>query len=1552
MRGVRAVGLLLVVVGGMLVPPVGSAQELSVEASGLFFENPRFLVEQNAYFPLALESGGTVYVVYQEVVRRGPESGEIYISIAASARGRSWEYRRRIAGPIAYDRESPPVVFSAEVDEDGNIYLALVDSPSETRIVVSSDGGESFSEAATLETQVTSVAPRLFVSSDGGLLLFVNQNVGATQSILYSYSADGRQWSSFDEIVTEPEIGFNFLPDHARLDGRDYVVFQSVNPTEAPTYQLYLKESTDGGRSWGPSQLLSDFQPLEAGDSYLDYDNQRPFIEAVNGNLALVWERQTGTRTRRIFYADIGPDGNIRGRPESVSGGLDPANYPQIVRHNGRTFVMWFTNPFGSSDIRIAARVRGLWRSRTLSSIAGASTFSSPIVHRGRLHVFWQNRRGEGAPSLVYLEPDQRAAPPELRAANFVPDRRSSQERASFTWEPPDDPSGIAGYNATWSRNPNAFVPRRIEYEPLTQSASFAAPEDGEWYLRIIAVDRAGNWSAPETLSFFRDTTPPPPVVFEEPETDEDGFLTSNTFTLGWEPPEAEDVAGYSVTLRRIARGGGDAPREYNASVQLPQRVVTRTPSISRNNIDNGLWALSVAPVDTVGNIGETRTMFVRFDKYIPVTEVYRIATTRDMLNRYNLTIDGRGFTANGVIDRVILDADGAEPYDHVFSRSEGDFRLADNRNIDGLTVDNIDTGRYEVILSHTGRGLYRVRRALSFEAPGTVTFGDFRIAAPPSFSVGAGGRWSFDGWEPLVWVSVALLGLLALFSGTRLVAVAREGRELRLEVQALIASEPMPREQKEQRLEVMSRKRTSLRVKFSVFVVVLVVSVILALALILGNTALERQEQTLARGLEQRVEVLLDSVTTQAEDLLVSPADNRVDLATLSDQANVMAEGLYVTITGPARDGSGFDAVWATSDDVLTTESTGGVPRTLSTESFVPGESGIEDPVSGVQAELEGQINETARQMLGDIPVQLAQVRQELTNLLRQGVAPDDPELLDLDETQRELQQRQNEILDEVGNVFRSVPAFEPEELSTENTEYVFYQPVVFARAQDDPETAPYFRGIVRLGISTELILEEIDTARRQLIISTAIVALGALAGGIGGALLLATIVVIPIRRLVDGVAVIRDTEQKEKLRDHVIDVRTRDELSELAETVNSMTRGLVKAAEANKDLSFGKELQKEFLPLEKDNSNKKLSMAREVLPEVEFSGYYEGAKGVSGDYFRYQRLDEDHWAVIKCDISGKGISAALIMVQVATMFTSYFRDWTLRSKGLGLKSFVTQVNDIIASMGFSGKFAAFVVGILNIKTGKMRLCNAGDTKMHVFDAGQREMVIHDLADNPSAGPFPSDDMLFEMKVPNGFQENVHQMKAGDILVLFTDGIEEAKRILRDETYAPVTVGKEDYDAGRLPEWLDPYVKDGRVNHDEDSGEFGEEFGVPRVQAVVNAFQNGRRYRLEKLMDPDGDDELIFDFSDVEKNIENLVLALVSVEKIYRMYRPREVTQDDRVQIDIRIDDFLKSHFRQYDRFFRYPVDLGEDTQYRYYARVREDEQYDDLTVLAVEKK
>jgi len=511
----------------------------------------------------------------------------------------------------------------------------------------------------------------------------------------------------------------------------------------------------------------------------------------------------------------------------------------------------------------------------------------------------------------------------------------------------------------------------------------------------------------------------------------------------------------------------------------------------------------------------------------------------------------------------------------------------------------------------------------------------------------------------------------------------------------------------------------------------------------------------------------------------------------------------------------------------------------------------------------------------------------------------------------------------------------------------YIFYYPVVYFA----PDDSFFYHGLVRLAVGTKTIQQAIARAQLALLSTTGGIALFAVALGVLGAIILASIVVTPIRRLVKGVATIRDTEDKEELKSHTINVGTRDEIGLLAETVNDMTQGLVKAAAANKELLIGKDIQKMFLPLEKDKQGKKLSTAGEETPLVEMYGYYEGAKQVSGDYFDFRKLDDTHYAFMKCDVSGKGVSAALIMVEVATLFISYFRDWQkrkenilaladtkARQKAVGelerVDTLVYTINDMLEERAFAGRFAAFTVGVLNLEAGTATICNAGDNLLHVYDAAERRMVQKEHPKQPAAGVFPS--MLVEMK--SGYRQVKERLDKGDALFLFTDGFEEARRCFRNAGLEKVPCDAPELKEGE--EHLGTHKK----------GEDYEDFGVSRIEGVVNAAFSRGRYQLVRhhLTAPE---ELTFDFSRCEGTVREAVLALVAVEKVFRLIPDPRAGVEQNVVVDSRVDAFLKEHFVQYQQHFSHQVD-GPAGAYVTFANLREDEQYDDLTILVIRRK
>lgn len=1600
-RGGIALGLLITFVatlpvlgqdeGGLAGGAVGSSSR------EFFFEPPRLMSPGAARYPALKAGAWGVALAYQEEVTT-ETGGNVYLTVARSTDGGSWSVNRRVLGPFAYRGSAVPPFYDLQVDHTGIAWVAVAESATNTRILRFDRDG-SYRETARLETATTTVAPRLFVDERGRLSLYLVQNVAGLLTIVHATSDDGTRWSGFESLVERNDLPLNLTPTIASYRGTYYLVFQSLDPARRSTFQLFLSRSTDAGADWDDPIRLTDFFDVERAASADSHDNQRPFLHVHDDRLFLAWERRLQTGNPQIFVAELDSAGALVGEPVAVTSRLSAAADPSLFTIDGRLYVAWFTSPVGNSQV-VFAEVPRLGRDTLRDSAdsadapaAGTTTtpndtasvespaavtpltpssqtsrFPEFAVINGQLHTVWQRRTQDGSPRVYYLEPDQRSTPPALEPANFATHARTKNTVADIRWQIPQDTAGIAGYSYTWSRDRTEVPPREVTLSTDVGSLRLPTEEDGAWYFRIRSTDRAGNWSDPAEAVFLRDTSPPDAVSFVQPPLDEDGYLTSNTFVVRWSPGSPSDTVGYTYSLDRLG-----VPRSVVNEGSLPQPnlvadVLVRDPYIETENLDDGLYALTVSAIDQVGNVGPSNRLLLRANKYVPVTIVRNVEVDVDPIGRLTLAIGGRGFSANGAVSRIVLDRNAEPPYDYDFRLNQGDYALRSDRAISSLLVDRVETGSYRIGLDHPERGITFTDDRFSLQERGLITFGDYTLRHRPTY------RFQTVRWFSIPVGGIGLIAVLALaaiaivFSTFRVRSIVVEARRITAEARRLMAA-PGVEEQRELAEQVRRLKRhgVSLRVKFTLFVVVLVAGVVALVSLPLSNYTLANQQAVLARGLEDRVAVLLDSLSGSARQFLPTAVENQIDLALLPNQMEAMSEATYVTVTGAGQDDvTSLEYVWGTNDAVLRGEEdpaidetdddddeAGGTDvriRSLDPPDYLQGRSRITDAVSPILDELQARVNEEARDRLGDIPAQLAQLKAEEEELAR--VTEFTQEIIDrsveVGEIQATLNQRLTEILTLIGREVYSYPSFDSDSFDPEQQDYIFYKPVLYATTGEPPESARYYRGTVRLGVSTVEIVRQIEDAQEAIIRNIAIFAAVALAAGIVGALILTSIIVIPINRLVRGVERIRDTEDKEALSDHVIQVRTRDEISTLAEAINQMTQGLVKAAAASKDLTVGKDVQKMFIPLETDATGAKLTTGAEETANVEFFGYYEGAKGVSGDYFDFEKIGPDKYAVIKCDVAGKGVPAALIMVEVATLFLEYFSNYQERkiqelriSQALKrpvntegeLPPLIRNINDLLESRRFRGRFAAFTMAILDASDGELKLSNAGDKTVHMYSAAEGRMIQFELPEVPAAGVFHSSMM------PMKHEEITRRLKSGDILLLFTDGVEEAKRLLRDTAYQHWVISQEDIDNGRAPQGVAVNVGD-------------EEFSIERIHTLINAVQRKATFRLERLVERDAVPSLEFDFANCEGTARDVVMALVAVEKVFRLYRPPAAGVNSHITIDKKIDDFLREHFVQYDFYFTNMQPEAAESAYRTYTHVQEDDQYDDLTVLAIRKK
>jgi len=1473
-------------------------------------------------FPVSAYSDSLSAIAWQEVTPNNDPnvtaSGFINIHLAVQEGAGQWVQRGIVAGPYPYSGVEPSVI-SMVVDNRGRIIITAAAGGSQTEILISENRGISFTRQTLNMGSESSVAPRIFVRADGGYLLFITRGLTESLSIYYSRSSNGTTWTPFELFVPENYMALNFLPTHASAGNRDIVFFQSIviGLDLALNFQLYYKISEDGGITWTESRQFTTFSDpvMYTSAPASDFDNQRPHLTRYGNNLFLVWERRYSNQPPFIYSAVINSNGEITGEVERVNSAEAYCNNPIGFIIDNVPIVVWFDNRSGANSI-ILAQQRGLiWENYQLSGISIDASFARPIVSRDGVFIFWQTTVRD-AGRIHILAPDRSVISPQITPLNFSASYANRSERPRVSWNIPQDPSGIYGFSYSWSQNPDVRPPQYLMVYNTGNAAAMnlehIADRDGEWYFSISSHDFAGNWSEPAQIMYYRKTTPPPELTIHEPEFDDNGFLISNTFNMTWDESSDPFIAGYTWNLQYL---GENEESNINAP---PSIIMGRNTFTNFINRDDGIYAFSVSAIDLAGNIGNPSSIIFRTNKYIPYTIVNYIDAVQDEQGVLTINILGRGFSTNGEITSVILAQEGSPDIN-------AEFTILSDREIGGIRFDDIREGMYSLRLEHSTRGWYTSGVFIRTARTGTVKFGDYTREWRPS--------WIIDSGKFTLNPAIALAAILIIFCILGITVTIRgisgiimESAAVKQEALAIITGDFMPKDKKQKAVQI-EKKGRGLRFKLASFTIALVLLIIVMVSTPMYILMTNTQRETLLNSLWDRSNVLLDGIASSARSYMPMAVQSMgeqgvLELLYLPGQSAALPEANYITITGYGIGSIHTDHVWATNDPEIGLR--------IDTAELRSGVSRYSGDLNPLYEELGERLNSAAQIRASDISNSIRALYEEGVALALRTDAEGVRRRDDIQVTITSQEVRLNEILTELSREVYSYPEFSTEGLSSDgNRIYTFVKPIMYRQGADDN----FFRGFVSLEVSLDSIIDQIFQGQMILLMTIGIVASLALLIGIAGALILSMLIIGPVKKLVRHIEKIRDTEDKTKLAGVEIKITTKDEIAVLGNTINDMTLGLVRAALAASDLSIGKEIQKKFIPLELDNHGNKLTSGFKKTPNLNFFGYYEGAKGVSGDYFDYRELDGRYYAIIKCDVAGKGIPAALIMIQVATMFLNYFKQWKPNAKGMKIEEVVYQINDFIETLGFKGRFAAFTLCLFDSETGIVRFCNAGDNIVHLYKQAEGRKKAITLPTTPATGVLPN----FMIESTGGYNVQTVQVDRGDILLLYTDGIEEGKRKFRNKEFKEVL------------------CKEGPADTPHENhlcGQADEEMTPERVNSIIEAVMSKQTYTLKKYHNPEEIEEWQFDFSNCEGRVEDVIMAMVSVEKIFRMYKSPSMGEESRVLVDKKIDEFLKNHFLQYRRYCSHTREYPDNPAYMYYTHVMEDEQYDDLTILGIKRK
>ena len=231
-----------------------------------------------------------------------------------------------------------------------------------------------------------------------------------------------------------------------------------------------------------------------------------------------------------------------------------------------------------------------------------------------------------------------------------------------------------------------------------------------------------------------------------------------------------------------------------------------------------------------------------------------------------------------------------------------------------------------------------------------------------------------------------------------------------------------------------------------------------------------------------------------------------------------------------------------------------------------------------------------------------------------------------------------------------------------------------------------------------------------------------------------------------------------------HRIRVETQDQLGELAGSFNAMTGSvadLLKQSEEKRRLE-------EELRIARDIQMSLLPSGPVTIPGLAVTAMCRPAREVGGDYYDFMPLGEHRLGVIVADVSGKGTSAAFYMAELKGLILS------LSPIYQSPKRLLIEVNRILSATLDNCTFITMTYAVVDLEAHTLTYVRAGHTPLIYLpangDASRSSQVL--IPDGLVVGLNLEG---IEEKFTALLEERTLSIAAGDLFVLYTDGITEA---------------------------------------------------------------------------------------------------------------------------------------------------------------------------------
>jgi serine phosphatase RsbU (regulator of sigma subunit) len=195
----------------------------------------------------------------------------------------------------------------------------------------------------------------------------------------------------------------------------------------------------------------------------------------------------------------------------------------------------------------------------------------------------------------------------------------------------------------------------------------------------------------------------------------------------------------------------------------------------------------------------------------------------------------------------------------------------------------------------------------------------------------------------------------------------------------------------------------------------------------------------------------------------------------------------------------------------------------------------------------------------------------------------------------------------------------------------------------------------------------------------------------------------------------------------------------------------------------------------LERERLERDVALARQIqvglLPDIlpEIAGWQLYARnipsrGVSGDFYKIELIDDGSCTAMVADVSGKGIAASLLTASLEALAAGPIHDGEAPDEIFG------RVSHLLFERTPPEKYATGFMATFEPDSGRLKYCNAGHNPGIVLrDGGQVEWM-------------ESTGMPLGILPTGTYSTNEITLDRGDTVVLYTDGLTEAENPAEEE--------------------------------------------------------------------------------------------------------------------------------------------------------------------------